>query len=141
MEKTFQICKESELSELSAYLDNAIRSSGKSIVLLHGELGAGKTALVKNFVQKRLSKDASSPTFSLVNVYGKVGEEIYHMDLYRLKSLEEIEDIGIWDYLESGRPVFIEWPDKIADILPEQSTINVHINVHLNGCRDYWVSY
>ncbi len=107
---------ETELPEVARqileYLPKSIRT-----VLLQGDLGAGKTALVKEFVRLLGSDDvASSPTFSLINEYAGT-ERIAHVDLYRLESLEEALDIGIEEYLDSDRWVFIEWPALIMPVI------------------------
>ena len=87
------------------------------IVLLSGDLGAGKTALVKELVSILRSDDeVSSPTFSIINEY-EGASRIVHIDLYRLETLEEALDIGIEDYIESGDWVFIEWPALIMPLI------------------------
>ena len=119
----------------------------KKIFCFYGELGAGKTTLIKEICKQLGVKDAgSSPTFALVNEYshptprspqmgesqsqipnhiisspsGRMGGVLYHFDLYRLKSESEIYDIGYEDYLFSGNYCFIEWPEKIERLLPEE---------------------
>lgn len=95
----------------------------RSVVCLAGEPGAGKTTLIKAMC--RLSgviENTSSPTFSLVNEYRTIGgEKIYHMDAYRIKSAREAIDFGAEEYLLSGHRCFIEWPEMIEAILPEDS--------------------
>lgn len=119
---------------LKKQLDN-----GKHIVLLHGNLGAGKTTFVKHFIDF-LGGDfnaVDSPTFSLVNTY-KYGERtVHHFDLYRLETSDEIEDIGLMEYIDSGDLCFIEWPEKIADFLPSISITNLNIEVPLEPCRKF----
>ena len=92
-----------------------------------GNLGAGKTTLIKILANKLPIKDSiSSPTFSYVNEYdGKV----FHFDCYRLRSLEEALDFGIEEYLDSGKPCWIEWPQIIEPILP---TPYLEINIEYN---------
>lgn len=88
------------------------------IFLLRGEMGAGKTTFVRAVCEQLGAMGASSPTFALVNEYqAPAGLRIVHMDLYRLRSAEEVFDIGLTEYL--GRPgyVFIEWPDLALPIL------------------------
>jgi tRNA threonylcarbamoyladenosine biosynthesis protein TsaE len=82
------------------------------IFLLSGDLGAGKTALVKAFCERaKVPEPASSPTFSLVNAYvSPVLGTIYHMDLYRLSREQDLDQIGFEEYIDSGHPCFIEWP-------------------------------
>jgi len=95
------------------------------IFALSGEIGAGKTTLVQAFCQKLGIKEAvTSPTFSIVNVYEYAyltqTHTLYHIDLYRLKSLQEALDIGIEDYLYSTSYCFIEWYELIQPLLPEK---------------------
>ncbi|MBI4945117.1 MAG: tRNA (adenosine(37)-N6)-threonylcarbamoyltransferase complex ATPase subunit type 1 TsaE [Bacteroidetes bacterium] len=142
------------LSELPAAAKQILSFAGdKKIFCFYGELGAGKTTLIKEICKQLGVKDAgSSPTFSLVNEYktaaptlkeGKGnsslgreqtapfragGDTIYHFDLYRLKSESEIYDIGYEDYLFSGNYCFIEWPEKIERLLPEDY-VRVQIEV------------
>lgn len=88
-------------------------------ICLVGDLGAGKTTLVKQIVAN-LNGDAAevtSPTFSLVNIYPFIGGDLYHLDLYRLNSLDEAIQMGIEEYLEYPN-VIIEWPQIIYEILP-----------------------
>lgn len=109
---------------------------GKRIVALTGDLGAGKTASVKAFLKALGSKDdVSSPTFSLVNEYESERGVVYHFDLYRLEDPEEILAIGLEEYLESGAYCFIEWPEKIAELLPESMTIRVNFVLQQNQSR------
>tara|TARA_B110000091_G_scaffold32175_1_gene33618 strand:- start:743 stop:1114 length:372 start_codon:yes stop_codon:yes gene_type:complete len=114
-------------------------SQQKHIYLLHGNLGAGKTTWVKYLVS-HLGGDArqvDSPTFSLVNTYEVNGVRIHHFDLYRLESLEEIEDIGFMEYIDSGNLCIIEWPEKIAEFLPTEDVLTLNISLHLEKCRKY----
>ena len=100
----------------------------------------GKTALVSEIAKKLLDVKADSPTFSLVNEYKGNGMFIYHFDLYRLSSVEEIEEIGFWEYIDSGHPCFIEWPEKIAELLPPEKCMTIHIELTLNQCREYSIA-
>jgi len=101
---------------------------GPKIWLFRGEMGAGKTTLVKEIgLQKKVRTMVQSPTFSLVNPYEtEVGELIYHFDLYRLENVLEAIDIGIEEYLDSGHLCFIEWPERA------ESLWNIpHINIEI----------
>lgn len=89
------------------------------LILFIGNLGAGKTTLIKNTLKILGVEDhVQSPTFSIVNIYNaKDGREIYHFDCYRLKSQSEALDIGIEEYLDSGNICLIEWPELIEDLI------------------------
>lgn len=142
MPQQFTICSEEALIEVSSYLKSEIESTGRTLVLLNGDLGAGKTALVKNYLKENYNvTDVDSPTFSLVNDYALTSGLIHHFDLYRLTDVAEIEDIGFWDYVDSENICFIEWADKIADLLPEDQVIKVDIELSLNQCREFSISY
>lgn len=109
----------------------------KKVILFYGEMGAGKTTLIKA-ITKSLGVDETtgSPTFSLVNEY-QIDDEnpIYHFDFYRLKNESEAYDIGIEEYLYSGYWCFVEWADKIPTLIPaEHST--VRIKALSNGNRE-----
>ncbi len=100
------------------------------IFAFYGEMGAGKTTLIQKLCENLEVKDiVSSPTFAIINEYetARAGN-IYHFDFYRLKKLEEAFDIGYEDYFYSGDYCFIEWPEKVTDLLPE-NTIPVFIMV------------
>jgi len=95
---------------------------GLRVWLLKGEMGAGKTTLVKQIV-KQLGVEVAvvSPTFSIINQYeNPEGLIVYHFDLYRLKSESEAFDIGLEEYLNSGEMCLIEWPEKLGRLLPDQ---------------------
>ncbi len=98
------------------------------IFLLKGQLGAGKTTFTNYFIQSMdTSIEVSSPTYSLINEYQTSnGQLIYHMDLYRLNSIEEILNLGIEEYLDSGSICIIEWPETLENILyNEYHTITI----------------
>ncbi len=100
---------------LDTYKDN-------KIFLLNGEMGAGKTTLTKSFC-KFLQCDhaGASPTFSIVNEYSSATyQKVYHFDCYRLNNENEAFDIGIEDYLDSNFYCFIEWPEKIINLIPSK---------------------
>jgi tRNA threonylcarbamoyladenosine biosynthesis protein TsaE len=101
---------------------------GPKIWLFRGEMGAGKTTLVKEIGQQlKIKSIVQSPTFSLVNPYEtESGEIMYHFDLYRLENVHEAVDIGIEEYLDSGHLCFIEWPER-AEILWNIPHVNIEI--------------
>jgi tRNA threonylcarbamoyladenosine biosynthesis protein TsaE len=113
------------VAELSGLPDAARQilsfAGTKRILCFYGDLGAGKTTLIKELCKQLGVTDAgSSPTFSLVNEYASEnGEKLFHFDLYRLKNEQEIYDIGYEEYLFSGNYCFIEWPEKMEKLLPK----------------------
>lgn len=110
------------LSQLPAAAQELLRLFGaEKVVAFEGEMGSGKTTIIKALCDCLGVKDnVSSPTFSIVNEYfTENGETIYHFDFYRLKSLREALDIGVEEYFYSGAYCFIEWPEKIGELLPE----------------------
>jgi tRNA threonylcarbamoyladenosine biosynthesis protein TsaE len=115
----------------SAAAELVKQSEGLNVWLLKGEMGAGKTTLVKQIVsQLGVEGTVASPTFSIVNQYGITDDKvIYHFDLYRLKNELEAFDIGLEEYLSSGHLCLIEWPEKLEKLLPNQY-FEVHIQLH-----------
>lgn len=110
------------------------RHRAARIFLFFGELGAGKTTLIKHFCRLLGVEDTvQSPTFSIVNEYRCCGDDlVYHMDLYRMEHVREIQDIGLEEYLFSGRYCFIEWPEKMGYIPEDAVVIRIHV---LSGNR------
>ena len=108
--------------------------SNNRVFLFYGDMGAGKTTLIKSLCSKLGSADnITSPTFAIVNEYTGPNT-IYHFDFYRLKNQSEAMDIGFEEYLYSGNYCFIEWPEKIPDLLPLHY-VTVSIQVLDNGFR------
>jgi len=92
----------------------------EKIFLFEGDMGAGKTTLVKALCEElKVMDTASSPTYSIVNEYAYPGGEIFHFDFFRIKSEIEAYDLGFEEYLYSGNFCFIEWPEKIKGLWPE----------------------
>ena len=123
------ICK--NLNELPQVAQESINYFGKDkIVLFYGEMGAGKTTLIKEICKAYGVKDnITSPTFSIVNEYHtSTGEIIYHFDFYRIKNEDEALDMGYEEYFFSGHRCLIEWPEKINNLLPA-NTIKVEVKV------------
>lgn len=126
--------------ELSAVVEQLLTfAEGRKKFFLKGDLGAGKTTLVKAFCRKHGVKDnVSSPTYSLINeyVFHESGKEsrIYHIDLYRLKDIEEALNIGIEDYLYNDDYCFVEWADVILPIAPE-GVISIEIETLSDSSR------
>lgn len=111
-----------ELKDLNEVADWLIaQASGEKIWVFQGQMGAGKTSLIKVLGKKvGLLDEVSSPTFSLVNHYEtNQGDTIYHFDFYRLNDPEEALDIGIEEYFYSENYCWIEWPEKLGPYLPD----------------------
>ena len=119
-----------KLHEINQVAQKIIAQNPHKVVLFHGEMGAGKTTLIKA-ISKALgvANATSSPTFSLVNEYeADNGDLVYHFDVYRLNSEAEAYDMGIDEYLYSGEWCFIEWAEKIPSLIPsEHSTVTLKI--------------
>ena len=113
MKIKFQI---NQLKEVSVNVKEKIKTN---IVLISGEMGVGKTTLIKEIlISMKVIENVSSPTFSIINEYITGQNKIvYHMDLYRIKNISEIEGIGLFEYLESGNLCIIEWGDMIEKII------------------------
>ena len=103
-----------------------------SVVALTGELGSGKTQFIKGICKGLgVSEIVNSPTFVLVNEYDTGTEKISHFDLYRIKSGDEVINIGLYDYLDAGGIILIEWPELIIDLLP-RDTVKISLS-HMDG--------
>ena len=112
----------STLSDLPQLAQQIINFAGANrIFLFYGDMGAGKTTLIKALCGALGTHDnITSPTFAIVNEYIGADSNIYHFDFYRLKSQSEALDLGSDEYFYSGNYCFIEWPEKIPDILPDK---------------------
>ncbi|MDR7371518.1 tRNA (adenosine(37)-N6)-threonylcarbamoyltransferase complex ATPase subunit type 1 TsaE [Flavobacterium aquidurense] len=118
------------LDQIQEVAEQIIASNPKKIILFNGEMGVGKTTLIKQLCKSLGVQDAtSSPTFSLVNeYYTSNNQTVYHFDFYRLNKETEALDMGVDDYLYSGNWCFIEWSEKIASLLPEEhSTVTIEL--------------
>lgn len=100
----------------------AIAASGQSVVAFEGEMGAGKTTLIRALCAALgVADDVSSPTFALVNEYRSgQGQPIYHFDFYRIDSEQEAARLGAAEYFDSGYLCLVEWPSRVAGLLPPQ---------------------
>jgi tRNA threonylcarbamoyladenosine biosynthesis protein TsaE len=116
---------------LNSAAKQLLQQSGENkIFAFYGSMGAGKTTIIKAICQTLGAVDiVSSPTFTLVNEYKtSSGESLYHIDFYRIRKQEEVYDFGIEEYLTGESYCFMEWPELIEEILPEE-TIKVRISV------------
>ena len=125
------------LDQIQEVAEQIIAQNPKKIILFNGEMGVGKTTLIKQLCKTLGVEDAtSSPTFSLVNEYYTSNNQIvYHFDFYRLNKETEALDMGVDDYLYSGNWCFIEWSEKISNLIPDEHS-TVTIELLLDGKRE-----
>jgi len=129
MEHTFTL---QDLPKIAAILLSEVPNK---ILLFYGDMGVGKTTLIKEISKQLGVKETiSSPTFALVNEYEIKDDKIYHFDFYRINNEEEVLDIGIEEYFYSDHWNLIEWPEKIKSLLPKEST-KIVITDNQNGSR------
>lgn len=127
MAMKYTVQSETGLPEIARKLITAYPN--KRIFAFYGAMGAGKTTFIKSICREiGVVDEALSPTFAIINVYHtREGTPLYHIDFYRIRKLEEVYDIGYEEYLFSGHYCFIEWPELIEELLPEE-TIKVTIS-------------
>lgn len=117
-----KVKNEEELRSLIQQILDFCKS--EKIILFRGEMGSGKTTLIRMIGQHLgVHNHISSPTFSIVNEYTYPGGLIYHFDFYRIKNEQEALDFGSEEYFDSGQLCFIEWPEKIPQLLPSSYTL------------------
>jgi tRNA threonylcarbamoyladenosine biosynthesis protein TsaE len=123
------------LDQIDEVANKLLKHSSSKTILFYGDMGVGKTTLISALV-KALGghAKATSPTFSIVNEYEVENDIVYHFDLYRIEDVEELFDIGIEDYLDSGNWIFIEWPEKIDGFLSKNAQI-LRLKETKNGHR------
>lgn len=116
-------------------------TGGRKIIAFYGSMGAGKTTIIKAVCENLGAIDyATSPTFTLVNEYKtESGNSLFHFDFYRIKKTEEVFDFGIEEYFTGESYCFLEWPELIEDILPEE-TLRIRIEVKDDGQRILHIS-
>lgn len=131
IEKTFEINNTAELSQVAELLMEWRDKS--NIIAFYGTMGAGKTTLIKELCrQMGVGDEVNSPTFALVNEYQtETLDSVFHFDFYRIKSLEEVFDIGYEDYFYGGSLCLLEWPELIEPLMPEHF-IKVEISLGNN---------
>ncbi len=126
----FETHSDEETQAVGRQLSRMLPKTG--VVLLIGELGAGKTTLTKGIVEGRgaaAANDVSSPTFTLIHEYGNP-VSVYHVDLYRLETIEEARRFGLEDLFEQSVLVLIEWGERFPELMPDNRVV---IRIHNNG--------
>ena len=115
---------------------NGLMENKGLVIAFYGKMGAGKTTFIKALCEELGVEDViTSPTFAIVNEYSLPSQEaLYHFDFYRIKKLEEVYDMGYEDYFYSGSLCFIEWPELIEELLPENA-LRVTIEEQPDGSR------
>lgn len=130
--KTFPLGDADQTAQLGARFAEILRAG--DVVLLHGQIGAGKTHFARAIIQTRMKsvglfEDVPSPTFTLIQVYDIENEEIWHADLYRLTNTSEIDELGLVEAFESAI-CLVEWPDRLGNLAPVSA---LHIRLALHG--------
>ncbi len=121
-----------DLSKVAKYI---LHHSSSRVYLFYGPMGVGKTTLIMEMARQLGTTElTSSPSFSIVNEYEIPKGLIYHFDFYRIEKEQEALDLGIEDYLYSGQYVFVEWPEKIKGLLP-QDAVEIHLKLNKNKSR------
>ena len=133
--RTIHITSQDELPDVARAV---IRSLGRrTVVAFRGSMGAGKTTLIREIVVALGSADTvTSPTFAIVNQYKAGKERIHHFDFYRIDDPREAYDFGYEEYFYSGDLCLVEWPEKIEQLLPE-NTMNVRITADSDTARTF----
>ena len=133
--RTIHITSQDELPDVARAV---IRSLGRrTVVAFRGGMGAGKTTLIREIVAALGSADTvTSPTFAIVNHYKAGKERIHHFDFYRIDDQREAYDFGYEEYFYSGDLCLVEWPEKIEQLLPE-NTMNVRITADSDTARTF----
>ena len=129
--------KINDISSIGEAARDFIKEIGdRRVFAFYGKMGAGKTTFIKAVCEELGVEDViTSPTFAIVNEYGlPTGESLFHFDFYRIKKLEEVYDMGYEDYFYSGALCFIEWPELIEEVLPDDA-VRVTITEAADGSR------
>lgn len=136
MTRTIHITSEEELPQVAEAILAAMNN--RTVVVFRGEMGAGKTTLIREIVAALGSTDTvTSPTFAIVNQYrGANDGPIYHFDFYRIEDVREAYDFGYEEYFYSGELCLVEWPEKIESLLPEE-IVTVHIALNDETTRTF----
>jgi len=124
------------IEQVETVAKQVLEAATSKIILFEGDMGVGKTTLIKTLVGLLGSEDlVSSPTFSLVNEYKGINDNIFHFDLYRVDDEEELYNFGIETYIYSNDYVFVEWPNLLKPLLQDQFT-TINIKLSENSTRE-----
>lgn len=126
-----------DLNSIDTAAEQFVNNMGnRRIFAFYGKMGAGKTTFIRAVCHKLGVEEVTSPSFAIVNEYRSdtLGESIFHFDFYRIKKIEEVYDLGYEDYFYGGGLNFIEWPELIEPLLPED-TVKVEIAENSDGGR------
>ena len=123
-----------DLNSIEEIAELLLRKVKTKTILFYGEMGVGKTTLIRALVRQLGGNHVTSPTFSIVNEYEVTDDIVYHFDFYRIEDENEAYDIGIEDYFYSGHWVYIEWPERIEGLIPLENT-RITIIKNQNGSR------
>ena len=125
------------LNQIPDIANEILQAVNSKILLFYGEMGSGKTTLIKELLQQLgVMENVSSPTFSLVNEYLSDNEGIiYHFDFYRIENESEAYDIGLEEYFFNNNWCFIEWPGKVENLLPLESVV-IHLTINKDNTRN-----
>ncbi len=143
--QNYVLFNEQDLPEIAKMV--IANMANKPVVMLHGEMGAGKTTLVRAIADELgFASEAGSPTFSIINEYHCAPNPwnfslLYHMDLYRLNSTREALDLGILEYLDSGHCCIIEWPELIEDMADPEQILDIQLEVLENQQRKITLTF
>lgn len=134
--KKIKVTIQYNIEQVETVAKQVLEAATSKIILFEGEMGVGKTTLIKTLVGLLGSEDlVSSPTFSLVNEYKGINDNIFHFDLYRVDDEEELYNFGIETYIYSNDYVFVEWPNLLKPLLQDQFT-TINIKLSENSTRE-----
>lgn len=144
--QTFALGSLADVEPVASALASIIAADAPRVVLFEGEMGAGKTTLIRSLVAAMGADGragANSPSFAIANDYGRTpaGMNVFHFDLYRLDSQAEAMDIGFEDYLDDPANIcLVEWPDRAAGLLPDE-VLRVSIELQTDRTRRVVIEY
>lgn len=135
LKKTDTVVIHYTLNDVEAVAKTLLETVDSKIILFEGEMGVGKTTLIKTLIKLLGSNDVvSSPTFSIVNEYLAENQSIYHFDLYRIEDEDELYDFGIDTYIYNNNFVFVEWPELLKPLIQDKYSV-VKITLSENTSR------